>query len=76
MPVPAIVTIRGRLFIVLGTTSIGALKMNFEKNHPEIIVPIDSRRSAPLRFWFSSSIGESGDIVGLERKHNSIIRNL
>jgi len=74
--VPAIVTIRGKLFIVLGTISTGALNINFEKNHPEIIVPTDRRKSAPLRLVFSSSIGERGGIVGLERKQSKIIRNL
>jgi len=61
---------------VLGTISVGALNINFEKNHPEIMVPRDKRRSAPLRLGFSSSIGERGGIVGLERKQSNIIRNL
>lgn len=74
--VPPTVTIRGSLFITLGTISIGVLNTNFEKNHPETIVPTDKRRSAPLRFDFSSSIGDKGGIVGFEKKHNNIIRNL
>ena len=74
--VPVTVTMRGRLFIILGSIRVGVEKMNFEKNHPEIIVPIDNRRRAPLRFSFSSPIGVRADIVGFEMKQNTIIRNL
>ena len=76
MDVPTIVTSKGRLFMSLGRMKIGVEKMNFEKNHPETIVPRASRRRAFLRLVFSSFVGESGSIVGLERKQNEIIRNL
>lgn len=73
---PAIVTTSGRLFILLGITRVGAMKINFEKNHPENIVPMDRRTRAPFRLLFSSLIGERGEIVGLARKQNKIIRKL
>ena len=73
---PAIVTTSGRLFILLGITRVGAMKINFEKNHPENIVPMDRRIRAPFRLLFSSLIGERGEIVGLARKQNKIIRKL
>lgn len=44
--VPAIVTTIGNLFMDPGTIKIGGRNMNFEKNHPETIVPKDSRSRA------------------------------
>jgi len=74
--VPATVTIRGRLFIFLGSTRVGVIKINFEKNQPENIVPMERRNRAPFSLPFSSSMGERGEIVGFVRKQNKIIRKL
>ena len=73
---PSIVTISGRLFINLGTIRVLGLNTKLEKNHPASIVPAASRKSAFPKFIFSSSIGESEDTVGDEKKHSKIIRNL
>ena len=74
--VPVIVTMSGSIFGPLGSTTVGAIKMNFAKNHPDNIVPVAKRSRAPLRLGFSSSIGESVGIVGWLKKQNSIIRKL
>lgn len=73
---PVTVTIKGRLFTSLGMIRVGEAKTNFEKNHPETIVPRDSRMRAFVRLEFSSLTGVRGWTVGLERKQNRIIRNL
>jgi len=74
--VPIIVTSKGALFMVLGIIRVGAIKINFEKNQPERIVPIDRRIRAPFRFESSSFIGEKENTFGLERKHKTTMRNL
>ena len=76
MAVPAIVTIKGPLFITLGTIKVGAANINFEKNQPETIVPSDRRTKALFRLPFSSLIGGRENILGGVKKQNTIIRNL
>lgn len=73
---PITVTTSGRLFIFLGSIIVGDININFEKNQPEIIVPIERRNNALFSFLFSSPIGERGEIVGFVRKQNRIIRKL
>ena len=62
------VTISGRLLVVGETLNEGKEKMKLEKNQPLIIVPIDSRNKAFLRFLFSSPIGEREAMDGLREK--------
>lgn len=74
--VPVIVTINGALFTVVGTTKVGGVNINFEKNQPERIVPIDNRIRAPFRLGSSSPIGKRDNVFGEVRKQNTTIRNL
>ena len=73
---PITVTISGSLLVKEETMKEGGVKINFEKNQPLTIVPKDSRRRALFRFLFSSPIGESAEIEGLDEKQKNTIRNL
>jgi len=74
--VPAIVTIKGALFIASGTTRVGGINMNLEKNQPERIVPIDRRIKAPFKLIFSSFMGGSENTFGETKKQKTTIRRL
>lgn len=74
--IPMIVTTIGILLAIEVTVKEGGVKTNFEKNHPLIIVPTESRSNALLRLLFSSPIGESADTDGFKEKQKNTIRNL
>lgn len=54
----------------------GVLIIKAEKNHPDIIVPADSRSRAFVKFLFSSPTGERDFNEALSRKQKNTIRNL